>query len=50
MCRIITQSFLCPLYIAVLERRLGRSVDVSASTSTDESEVITEDGDDKEEI
>ena len=39
-----------PLSIVVLERRLGRSVDVSASTSTDEPEVITEDGYDKEEI
>ena len=39
-----------PLSIAVLECRLGLNVDVVASTSTDESEVITEYGDDEEEI
>ena len=33
-----------PLSIVVLERRLGRSVDVPTSTSTDEPEVITKDG------
>ena len=39
-----------PLYIAILGRRLGRNLDVSASTSTDEPAVITEDGNEKEEI
>ena len=39
-----------PLDIAVLELRLEKNVDVAASTSTDETEFITEDVDDKEEI
>ena len=39
-----------PLNIYVLERRLGLNVDFAASTSTDEPSVITEDGNDKEEI
>ena len=39
-----------PLGISVLERRLGRNVYVAASTSTYEPAVITEDGDDEEEI
>ena len=39
-----------PLAIYVLERRLGRNVDVPASTSTDDPELITEDGDEEEEI
>ena len=36
--------------ISVLDRRLGRNVYVAASTSTSEPAVITEDGDDEEEI
>ena len=36
--------------VSVLELRLGRNVYVVASTSMDEPEVISEDGDDKEEI
>ena len=39
-----------PLDIAVLERRLRRHVDVSASTSTYEPAVITKDRDSEEEI
>ena len=39
-----------PLVIAVLERRLGFNVDVVASTIIDDPEVVTEDGDDEEEI
>ena len=39
-----------PLDISVLERRLVLNVDFAASTSTDEPEVITEDGNYKEEI
>ena len=39
-----------PLNVAVLERHLGRNVYVAASTSTDDPEVITEDGNDEEEI
>ena len=39
-----------PLGISVLERCLGRNVYVAASTSTYEPAVITEDGDDEEEI
>ena len=37
-----------PLAISVLEHHLVRNVYVAASTSTEEPEVITEDGDDKE--
>ena len=36
--------------VSVLERRLGRNLDVAASTSTDEPMVITNDGYYKEEI
>ena len=39
-----------PLAVSVLERRLGCNVDVAASTSTDEKEVITEYRNDEEEI
>ena len=37
-----------PLAIAVLEHHLVRNVYVAASTSTEEPEIITEDGDDEE--
>ena len=37
-----------PLGVSVLERRVGINVDVAASTSMDETAVISEDGDDKE--
>ena len=39
-----------PLDVAVLERRLGQNVDVAASTITEETAVITEYGNDKEEL
>ena len=39
-----------PLTISVLEHNLGRNVYVATSNSTDELAVITEDGNDKEEI
>ena len=39
-----------PLYISVLDRRLGRNVDVSASNGTDEPDIISEDRNYEEEI